>query len=151
MKFGEFLDEENYEFGNPNCKKELHVPAKDMDLVLAAHRWRLRVANDIKYKKGAFSGFKVLLVCSKEKIRQFAAVVRSGGGEFVEHQPPFLRRAVTGYGITHCFIETKVKLGHTDVETLKKAKIPIVLIMYLNIFLLQENLPPMSKYFASGE
>lgn len=116
IKAGFFVNEEPFEFGNPRCSKETNVPVKDMDLVHAAYRWRMKITNEEKFKNGAFTGFKVMILCHNEKIRQFAAVVRSGGGEFVSVQPPFSRRAVTGYGITHCFIEGKVKLNPSDAD-----------------------------------
>lgn len=147
MKAGYFLDEHPYEFGNPACSRDSHVLPKDKELVHAAYRWRLKIAQEEKFKNGAFSGFKVLLICNKDKIRQFAAVVKSGGGEYFDAQPPFSRRAITGYGITHCFIETKIKLSPTDADVLKRAKIPIVLMMYFNIYLLSETIPDISKCY----
>lgn len=145
VKYGRFIEEDPYEFGNPLCKRESHIPAKDMDLVHAAYRWRMKIQNE---KKFAFSGFKVLFVCGKDKIRQFVAIIQSGGGTYFEAYTPFSRRAVTGYGITHCFIDNKIKLDKSDMDILKKANIPLVLMMYLNIFLLAETTPPLSKYLV---
>ncbi|XP_012256497.2 DNA topoisomerase 2-binding protein 1-A isoform X1 [Athalia rosae] len=102
---GRFLDEENYEWGNPKSKNINPEPATETErqLAAAAHRWRLWSLENLG---GAFHDMVALLIGPEEKCQQFERVIRAGGGKVVEAKPPYNMNSKSEK-ITHCFIQVK--------------------------------------------
>ncbi|KFB41202.1 AGAP002760-PA-like protein [Anopheles sinensis] len=142
---GYFLDEENYEWGNPKAAKNLATltTAGELEAATAAYTWRKRIATDGGKHDGAFTGFRVLLVAPKKE--QFVRLLQSGGGTVVDCDPPFINsdRAMTA---THCFVDRKMKLSSEDHRVLAEAGIAVLSIMYLNAYLTSETLPDPNNF-----
>lgn len=63
-KNGSFLEEASYEFGNPKFSVDIKLAPKFVELAASAYRWRIKIKSDGKYRDGAFTGYKVLLINS---------------------------------------------------------------------------------------
>ncbi|XP_058791574.1 DNA topoisomerase 2-binding protein 1 isoform X2 [Phymastichus coffea] len=75
-----FINEEEYELGNPKSQGIIPDPSSENEKVImaAAHRWRLKLLKD---PGGAFQGMIALLITQKEKKEQFVRLINAGGGK----------------------------------------------------------------------
>ncbi|XP_069689282.1 DNA topoisomerase 2-binding protein 1-A isoform X2 [Periplaneta americana] len=128
-----FIQEEEYEWGNPSAMslmRDFKPGSIENDLALSAHRWRCRLTGSTS---GAFMGMTALVCISREREEAFKRLILAGGGRLVDFSN--LDEA------THCFVElNKVPLP-IDLSILVKKRIPCVPALYLNDYLIK-NPPP---------
>ncbi|XP_011866675.1 PREDICTED: DNA topoisomerase 2-binding protein 1 isoform X2 [Vollenhovia emeryi] len=100
-----FLDEEEYEWGNPKSKNTIPKSSGEIEnaIAAAAHRWRLKLQ---KNPIGPFSNIVALLMVSEEKYDQVKRLLEAGGGSVVQARPPY-DVSPSGRKITHCFVNVK--------------------------------------------
>ncbi|CAH0386515.1 unnamed protein product [Bemisia tabaci] len=94
---GFFLQEEDFEWGNPKSAKNippLTAMSSASALAMAAVRWRKKISTTGQF---AFSGMRALLYVSKQKVEPVTRLVQNGGGEILTEKE--LDQ------VTHCFIE----------------------------------------------
>ncbi|XP_055612855.1 LOW QUALITY PROTEIN: DNA topoisomerase 2-binding protein 1-A [Uranotaenia lowii] len=141
---GYFLNEEDYEWGNPKAQDLPALEGSEKLVSKAAYNWRIKIARETCKHDGVFTGFRVLLLAPKKE--QFIRLLKSGGGFVIDVEPPFVdsEHAMTA---THCFVDVKkVKISSRDHKALAEAGIAVMSIMYLNAYLTSETLPDPGKY-----
>lgn len=81
---GRFVEEEDFEFGNPKAKLGNKFEAKSVEETLskAVYMWRTKIAEEGKV--GAFQGFKCRMLTPPEKAVAFTRLIRAGGGQVLE-------------------------------------------------------------------
>ncbi|KAF7995978.1 hypothetical protein HCN44_008733 [Aphidius gifuensis] len=102
---GKFLDENDYEWGNPKMTAVGTKLINDIEhtLASAAHRWRVKRKNG---GGGAFEGMIAMLLVNKDKHEQFERLIQAGGGLVVEAKPPYSSQK--DKKVTHCFVSNKL-------------------------------------------
>ncbi|XP_020299565.1 DNA topoisomerase 2-binding protein 1 isoform X3 [Pseudomyrmex gracilis] len=151
---GRFLDEEEYEWGNPKSQKKIPQPNSDMEqaIATAAHRWRLKLQ---KEPDGPFSDMVALLMVSDEKYDQFKRLIEAGGGLVTQARPPY-DASPSGHKITHCFVNVKQVNQPIDWAMLASKGILCFLPQYLSDYLTARQplnprecvLPEFKKYLT---
>ncbi|CAG9762703.1 unnamed protein product [Ceutorhynchus assimilis] len=135
---GHFLDEEEFEFGNPKAKKNGIYEEKDNCIFY----WR----KEIKTRGyGAFNDMRAIIIAEKKEL--LANVVQSGGGAVVNVEPPFN----DSIHATHCLMEIKSVDDFSQFVPLVKQGIKCVNTIYVNDFLwkkFQNDLDCIVPYFA---
>ncbi|XP_044585283.1 DNA topoisomerase 2-binding protein 1-A isoform X2 [Cotesia glomerata] len=149
---GEFVDEEEHEWGNPKCihSKEL-ANQQEIDLAKAAYRWRIRLSNK---NSGAYENMVAILMVPKEKYQQFERLINAGGGIVVPAKHPY--DSPKGKKITHCLIQINKVEQPIDWAMLASKGILCFLPQYLNLFLTEEKtlnprdhvIPDFKKYLS---
>ncbi|XP_011691670.1 PREDICTED: DNA topoisomerase 2-binding protein 1 isoform X2 [Wasmannia auropunctata] len=131
---GEFLGEEEYEWGNPKSKDRIPEPNGEMEnaIAAAAYRWRLKLQKELN--DGPFSGMVALLMIAKEKYDQFKRLIEAGGGLVVQARPPY-DASPSGRKITHCFVNVKQVNQPIDWAMLASKGILCFLPQYLSDYL----------------
>ncbi|XP_057320530.1 DNA topoisomerase 2-binding protein 1-A isoform X3 [Microplitis mediator] len=128
---GEFVDEEDYEWGNSRCDKMKELTtAQEIELAKAAYRWRIKLSNK---NSGAFENMVAILIVPKEKYPQFERLINAGGGIVVQAKHPY--DSPKGKKITHCFIQINKVTQTIDWAMLASKGILCFLPPYLNSFL----------------
>ncbi|XP_012528474.1 DNA topoisomerase 2-binding protein 1 isoform X2 [Monomorium pharaonis] len=130
---GRFLDEEEYEWGNPRSKNRIPEPSNEIEIAIAAaaYRWRLKLQTELN---GPFSNIVALLMVSEEKYDQFKRLIEAGGGMVVQAKPPY-DASPSGRRITHCFINVKQINQPVDWAMLASKGILCFLPQYLSDYL----------------
>ncbi|XP_058451555.1 DNA topoisomerase 2-binding protein 1-A [Malaya genurostris] len=142
-KAGYFLNEEPYEWGNPQAIDLPPLEPQEKLVAKAAYNWRLKISREAGKHDGVFTGFRVLLLAPKKE--QFIRLLQSGGGFVINVDPPFVN-SEEAMSATHCFVDKKVKINPRDHKALAEAGIIVMSIMYLNAYLTSETLPDPAKY-----
>ncbi|XP_053692847.1 DNA topoisomerase 2-binding protein 1-A [Sabethes cyaneus] len=142
-KAGFFLNEEQYEWGNPKAKNLPPLEALEKQVSNAAYIWRCKIAQEAGKHDGVFTGFRVLLLAPKKE--QLVRLVKSGGGYVITVGPPYVHSA-EAMTATHCFVDKNSQLSSRDHKALAEAGIAVMSIMYLNAYLTSEKLPDPVKY-----
>ncbi|XP_055550618.1 DNA topoisomerase 2-binding protein 1-A [Wyeomyia smithii] len=140
---GQFLNEEQYEWGNPKATDLPQLEATERQVSKAAYNWRCKIVREAGKHDGVFTGFRVLLMAPKKE--QFIRLLKSGGGVVIDTSPPFVL-SVDAMTATHCFVDKKVQINPRDHRALAEAGIAVMSIMYLNAYLTSETLPDPDKY-----
>lgn len=91
---GQFLDEEEFEFGNPKTKNKQFYDAKDSHV----YHWRRKISGR---GYGAFHDMRAIAVV--EKRNALINVIEAGGGVVVDIEPPYEDTV----DATHCLMELK--------------------------------------------
>ncbi|XP_025993748.1 DNA topoisomerase 2-binding protein 1 isoform X2 [Solenopsis invicta] len=151
---GKFLDEEEYEWGNPKSKNKIPKPNGEIEIAIAAavYRWRLKLQKELH---GPFSNIVALLMVSEEKYDQFKRLIKAGGGMVVQAKPPYDAN-LSGHKITHCFVNVKQVNQPVDWAMLASKGILCFLPQYLSDYLTAETplnprdcvLPEFKKYLT---
>ncbi|GLH09974.1 Uncharacterized protein GBIM_14988 [Gryllus bimaculatus] len=134
---GHFLNEEDYEWGNPKAsylQKLLKPGSLNEQLAKAVYRWRCKI--QITGKK-AFHGMKAIICSSKEKAELYKRIVIAGGGEVLNISPPFSEPGCA----TVCILELAKVQHRVDLQTLVDKKVPCVPPLYLNDYLISDPPP----------
>ncbi|KAM3956492.1 LOW QUALITY PROTEIN: mutagen-sensitive 101 [Aphomia sociella] len=131
---GRFLQEEEFEWGNPRATCLPPVGAAERALARAAHRWRAARARGAG---GAFLGLRALLHVPAARRRLLARLVRAGGGHAPDLQPPY-----NDDDITVCFADIKrYPLSDRDTAWLISKKIPVCAPVLLSSYLTDDPPP----------
>ncbi|KYM95649.1 DNA topoisomerase 2-binding protein 1-A [Cyphomyrmex costatus] len=151
---GRFLDEEEYEWGNPKSKNKIPVSSGELENAIGAaiYRWRLKLQKDFN---GPFSNIVALLMVSEEKYDQFKRLIEAGGGLVMQAKPPY-DASPSGRRITHCFVNVKQVNQPIDWAMLASKGILCFLPQYLSDYLIAVTplnprdcvLPEFKKYLA---
>ncbi|XP_011139690.1 DNA topoisomerase 2-binding protein 1-B isoform X2 [Harpegnathos saltator] len=128
-----FLDEEEYEWGNPRSKGTIPEPNNEIEqgIAAAAYRWRLKL---LKKPDGPFSDMVALLLVSEEKCDQFKRLIEAGGGSVMQARPPY-DASPFGRKITHCFVNVRQVNQPIDWAMLASKGILCFLPQYLSDYL----------------
>ena len=133
------LQEDAYEFGNPEATAYVeNSGTKDEELLRAPYRWRKRISQENRYKCGAFQGFRVIFCTSKNKLPQFSNIIKMGGGEVFDIEPPYNSSLIEQSRLTHCFLDNNRRLSSKEHILLEKNSIAITNIAYLHQHLFSE-------------
>ncbi|XP_018339764.1 PREDICTED: DNA topoisomerase 2-binding protein 1-A isoform X3 [Trachymyrmex septentrionalis] len=151
---GRFLDEEEYEWGNPKSKNKIPEPSSKLENAIGAavYKWRLKLQ---KESYGPFSNIVALLMVSEEKYDQFKRLIEAGGGLVMQAKPPY-DVSLPGRRITHCFVNVKQVNQSVDWAMLASKGILCFLPQYLSDYLTTVTplnprdcvLPEFKKYLA---
>ncbi|XP_057665915.1 DNA topoisomerase 2-binding protein 1-B isoform X1 [Diorhabda carinulata] len=148
LKAKRFLNEEEFEFGNPKSMGKFSIPHdKDTETRMQRmHWWRKEVA---RRGYGAFNDMRAIVVAIKRD--PIVRVIEAGGGVVVDIKPPF---EDTIYA-THCLIEQRSVENFSDYIPLAKQGIYLVNTVYISDHLHNPNkdirdciLPYFSKYYS---
>ncbi|CAK1600310.1 unnamed protein product [Parnassius mnemosyne] len=131
---GTFLQEEEFEWGNPRASCLPAVSGAERSLAQAAYRWRAcRVAG----RPGPFAGVVALLHVPAARRRLLARLVHAGDGLAPDDEPPY-----NNENITVCFADIKrYPLSERDSTWLKSRKIPVCPPVLLSSYLTEETRP----------
>ncbi|KAL0125656.1 hypothetical protein PUN28_004619 [Cardiocondyla obscurior] len=134
---GKFLDEEEYEWGNPKSKDKLPAVNSEIEkaIAAAAYKWRLKLQKELD---GPFSNIVALLMVSEEKYDQFKRLIEAGGGSVMQARPPY-DASPSGRKITHCFVNVKQVNQPVDWAMLASKGILCFLPQYLSDYLTAET------------
>uniref|UniRef100_A0A7E4VJA1 DNA topoisomerase 2-binding protein 1 n=1 Tax=Panagrellus redivivus TaxID=6233 RepID=A0A7E4VJA1_PANRE len=118
---GEWLDEEEYEFGNP--KSYRHIRVQDLSALAkqvaeAGYRWRKQIE---MIGHGAFYGWKVIMFMPPNRAEALAEVIKCGGGEAVLSTSVSNSRALKTF--THVIIKG-LEPARDQLTTLGKEGVP---------------------------
>ncbi|XP_018314728.1 DNA topoisomerase 2-binding protein 1-A isoform X2 [Mycetomoellerius zeteki] len=151
---GRFLDEEEYEWGNPKNKNKIPEPNSELENAIGAavYKWRLKLQKELY---GPFSNMVALLMVSEEKYDQFKRLIEAGGGLVMQAKPPY-DASPSGRRITHCFVNVKQVNQPVDWAMLASKGILCFLPQYLSDYLTAVTplnprecvLPEFKKYLA---
>ncbi|XP_051154922.1 DNA topoisomerase 2-binding protein 1 isoform X2 [Leptopilina boulardi] len=150
-----FLDEEAYEWGNPNCSDILLSSLTteiEFAIAAAAYRWRIKLTNE---PGGAFEDMVALLLVQEEKLESFERLIVAGNGCVVKSSSSNDQTS-SEKKITHCFIQLKQKDQIVDWATMASKGILCFHPQYLHNILTSESslnprenvLPEFKKYLA---
>ncbi|XP_029032844.2 DNA topoisomerase 2-binding protein 1 isoform X2 [Osmia bicornis bicornis] len=130
---GKFLDEEKYEWGNPESKDVIPAPNGEIEetIAAAAYRWRLKL---LKEPNGPFDNMVALLLVAGDKYDQFKRLIEAGGGRVVQARPPY-DTSPTGKKITHCFVNVRQVSQPIDWAMLASKGILCFMPQYLSDYL----------------
>ncbi|XP_045460670.1 DNA topoisomerase 2-binding protein 1 isoform X8 [Harmonia axyridis] len=147
LKAGKFLNEEEYEFGNPNSIGKITIELdRDIEIRMQAiYYWRNEI---IRTGRGPFKDMRAIIVA--EKTQALISVIEAGGGVVIDALPPF----DDVVHATHCLMEPKSVSNFSLYESLAKQGIYCVNTVFLSDFLHRINkdvkdsiLPFYQKYF----
>lgn len=103
----------------------------------AARRWRLKLEAEAKFKKGAFSNFRVILHAMKKDA--FERIIAAGGGRALDVKPPYCKSQIA-LQATHCFVDGKMKaLDDKDRRSLQQAGVILLKIDFIHAYLMQDE------------
>lgn len=112
-------------------------------LVAAARKWRIKLNSETGIKKGAFSGFRIILHCDKKEA--FVRIITAGDGKCISAKPPY-RNSQAALNATHCLVDTKYdKMDEKDYRALQQAGVHVFKIEFLHQFLTNVGEVNMSK------
>lgn len=132
---GHFLDEEEFEFGNPKAKKNISFEEKDGCI----YQWRKEVA---RRGYGAFHDMRAIVV--SEKKDSLANVIEAGGGVVVKVDPPY----DDPVHATHCLLEVKLIKNFEPYVPLVKQGIKCLNTLYISHCLMKVNSEDIRDYIV---
>ncbi|XP_068628524.1 DNA topoisomerase 2-binding protein 1 [Battus philenor] len=131
---GRFLDEEDFEWGNPRATCLPQLSGAEVMLARAAYRWRYARARG---EPGPFAGVVALLHIPPTRRRLLTRLVVAGNGEAPPDEPPY-----TNEDITVCFADIKrYPLSERDAAWLVSRRIPVCQPVLLSCYLTDETPP----------
>ncbi|EDV99778.1 DNA topoisomerase 2-binding protein 1-A [Drosophila grimshawi] len=139
---GVFLDECQYEWGNPKALNLPTLPPEEQQIAAAAHRWRTELDMD----SGAFSDHRVILSLQERNLAAIKNVLRAGGAHILEPSTPFSSDASAARA-THCFVDAKkAPLAAQDFAYLQQRGVRIMSQMCINSYLMGGRDTNLEKY-----
>ncbi|XP_050684584.1 DNA topoisomerase 2-binding protein 1 isoform X2 [Leptidea sinapis] len=131
---GKFLDEEEWEWGNPAATSLPALGGGEAQLARAAHRWRLATAHG---GPGPFRGVAAILHVPPARATLLARLLRAGGGLALSDSPPY-----SSDEATVCFADVKrLPLSERDATWLRSKRIPVCPPVLLSSYLTEEVAP----------
>lgn len=140
---GSFVDEAEYEFGNPQFLASLAEKFTVDALFKAPYKWRKWITDDHadKFQDGAFTG-KSFIIVAGDKSSQFVTIIKAGGGKHIEIdwkeplKPALLKRQKADY-----FICDHTKVNKEVIETIRQCNIAIKSANFINEILMRNTIP----------
>ncbi|KAG0723109.1 DNA topoisomerase 2-binding protein 1 [Chionoecetes opilio] len=145
---GHFLKEETYAWGNPAAE---HLPCLEpvstrAQLAKAAWRWRCAIGGPGgKVRQRPFQHMVALVHSSKDRVGSFSRMIKAGGGAMGTAKPPYGNLE----GITHFFVEMDKAQEKVDIEPFVVRGIPCLKPIFINNYLLMEELPEEENHLIS--
>lgn len=139
---GRFIDEAEFEFGNPNFRISLAGEFEvDEKFFKAPYMWRKRIAIDQakRFKDGAFTG-KSFIIASQTRNGAFLSIIKAGGGKHVEVNFKETLKSSCIKGIDFCLHESGA-LSKENLNILKQCKVTINRLSFISDFLMHETIP----------
>lgn len=143
-----FLDESEYEMGNPKFLPSL---ATDYDLDVstplfkAPHKWRQWITKEHrhKFKNGAFTDMKFVVIASPVKKAPIINVIEAGGGRCfeVDQREDFDEAMLKRENIKVCLVENQKVLNTAKAEVLRRLNIKISGLPSVLNYLMSEKVP----------
>ncbi|RVE52086.1 hypothetical protein evm_003364 [Chilo suppressalis] len=131
---GSFLQEEEFEWGNPKATCLPPLSGSERTLARAAYRWR--AARDNR-EPGPFAGMIALLHVPEPRRRLLGRLLAAGEGIAPPLQPPY-----NDDNVTVCFADVKrYPLSDRDAAWLISKKIPVCAPVLLSSYLTEESPP----------
>ncbi|KAJ3295783.1 DNA topoisomerase 2-binding protein 1 [Borealophlyctis nickersoniae] len=147
-KSGRFVDEPAFEWTS--------MDAGEAALLSAPRRWRLQLGNyrdPSASRKGAFEGFKVLLVVENKKKDGFVRVLQAGGAVVDVGKVPYrnVELDFIRQGYTHCFTDRDPQLlsQYAGIKALAAAGTAIVDVSYCAEYLTGEPTPSPGRWLVN--
>lgn len=122
-KAGRFLNEEEFEFGNPKARNKQFYDPKDSYV----YHWRRKIS---ERGYGAFHDMRAIVVA--EKRNALINVIEAGGGVVIDSEPPYKDTV----DATHCLMELKMIKNVSQYVPLAQQGIKCYNIFYISHHLL---------------
>ncbi|XP_068139660.1 DNA topoisomerase 2-binding protein 1 [Drosophila tropicalis] len=136
---GKFLDENLFEWGNPNAHNLPQLAPEEQNIAVAIHRSRSSGGN-------AFKNYRIILSLASQQMGALMNVVRAGGATVLQPNSPFADDPVAGTA-THCFVDVKkAPLDIRDYQYLHDRNIPIMNQWAINAYLMTGKETSFEKY-----
>ncbi|XP_034022870.1 DNA topoisomerase 2-binding protein 1 [Thalassophryne amazonica] len=144
-----FIQEDEYEWGSSSILDALpSITSQQKRLALAAMRWR-KTLQSCTDKKGAFSGWTVMLNIDQNRESGFRRLLQSGGAKVLPSpSPSFYKEA------THLFADfSRLKPGDFRVDISQATSQGVMCLKpeYIADYLMQEPTPPIELYYLKSE
>lgn len=143
-----FIDEAEYELGNPKFLQSL---ATDYDLDVttplfkAPYKWRKWITREHrhKFKKGAFTDIKFIVIGSTDKKPLIIKVIEAGGGRCFDfdQQEDFDEGLLKRENIKNCLVENQRMIGARNMDIIRRLDIKIASLSSVLSYLLREKVP----------
>lgn len=145
---GEFVAEDEYEFGNPKFLPHFPAEIKTEENFKAPFKWRkwIKAEHKTRFEKGAFTEMTFIIGAGKNAL-QFKNIIESGGGKIVEldfkttFKPLFLKRNKVEY----CLMENAKLLSKENAEVLKACNVELFPIKHISQYLMSPDVPKKRK------
>ncbi|KAJ8954961.1 hypothetical protein NQ318_000392 [Aromia moschata] len=130
LQAGCFLNEEEYEFGNPKSAGKFSIEFdKDTEARMQKmHWWRLEIS---RRGYGAFHDMRAIVVAQKRD--PILRVIEAGGGVVIDVKPPF----DDSVHATHCLLEQRSVRDYSDYIPLAQQGIYLLNTVYISDYLYQ--------------
>lgn len=135
---GTFIEESDYEWGNPANSERLPsagLKETEIKLAAAAHRWRVTLSKNDGVRRGAFSGWRVLVATVPERLGAFVRLIEAGGGTVLTER---ISESNFPCDLTHCFVEMK-RFPKFDLALFAQHQVPCLEPLFINNYLLSES------------
>lgn len=136
------IPEHQYELGNPECLESIVTQSRDNAVIFKApYKWRnwIKVEHRDKFKDGAFTGYRFLMIPSSSKTSQVSNVILAGGGLIFESE--FDEDSIKRDQINYCLVESAHALDDKKKKLLKSCKVIISNLNSILNYFLSENVP----------
>ncbi|CAG9576231.1 unnamed protein product [Danaus chrysippus] len=140
---GRFLEEEEYEWGNPKASCLPSLTGAEKSLAQAAHRWRAaRKAGG----RGPFDGMRAVLHVPAARKRLLARLLEAGDGIALDDEPPY-----SEVNVTVCFADLKrYPLSERDSSWFISRGTPVCPPVLLSSYLTEDTPPdPLQHCFPN--
>lgn len=143
-----FLDESEYEMGNPKFLKSI-AAAFDLDVTTAlfksAYKWRMWITKEHrrKFKNGAFTDITFLIAGSPAKKGPVVNIITEGGGRCIvfEQQDAFDENLLKREGVKNCLIESPKLINPANAAIIRKLGIKLANMQSVFNYLMLEKVP----------
>ncbi|XP_055297166.1 DNA topoisomerase 2-binding protein 1-A [Sitodiplosis mosellana] len=144
-----FLDEEEFEWGNPKAKNLPHIEgANDLSIAQAAHRWRKKLQPIIiPSAKGIFKDFRVILKAAKHE--SMRTLIEAGRGQIIDVNPdlPLDKQMTLLVDATHILCQQNyAKFTPNEIKALDEANVHRVNVNYLQACITNETTPDVKQF-----
>ncbi|KAG4066286.1 hypothetical protein HA402_000510 [Bradysia odoriphaga] len=146
---GRFLNEEEYEWGNPKAASKLpnEINEKTNNIARMNYKWRmeLKLRSEKENRKvGIFSGIRAILHTNRKD--SFKRLIEAGCGVVVDLKQPYTKQK-DFQGITHCFVDRRMgQMSSAEKDALKAAGVHIVTMLYIQACVDQDVMPNVKDF-----
>lgn len=143
---GRFIEEDEYEFGNPKFLDHLQAQISDEKLSKTPYNWRrwIHFEHKERFMEGAFTGVSFIFALnSAEKTDQLLNVIVAGGGKQIniDFKAPLKPALLKRQKINLCFIQKPNIIPSENLAIIKSCKIECLPISQVAQYLTSEVVP----------
>ncbi|XP_037044604.1 DNA topoisomerase 2-binding protein 1 isoform X3 [Bradysia coprophila] len=148
---GRFLNEEEYEWGNPKADPKLpnDIDVKTKNIARMNYKWRteLKLRSEKENRKvGIFSSIRAILHTNRKD--SFKRLLEAGCGVVVDLKQPYTKQE-DFQGITHCFVDKRMaEMSTAEKGALIAAGVHIVTMLYIQACVEQDVMPNVKDFAA---